>query len=124
MTTIRLKSERHALEEIKRRVAQGQRRGASVSEVQSLLIEIDVIADALLEQLAEGIHKNPKDRPFRFAVMALDRRTGEPTKVHGTVSTREPAITLAKDALRFSGGMVGVVDTSTGRVIWSEKYPK
>ena len=59
MTNIPLRSERHALEEIKRRVAQGQRRGADASEVRALLIEIDLIADAMLEQLAEGIHKNP-----------------------------------------------------------------
>ena len=62
MTNIPLRSERHALEEIKRRVAQGQRRGADASEVRALLIEIDLIADAMLEQLAEGIHKNPAGR--------------------------------------------------------------
>ncbi len=57
---IRLRSEQHALEEIKRRVAAGRRRGITVSEVQGYLIEIDAIVDAMLEQLSHGIHKNAR----------------------------------------------------------------
>lgn len=58
MTVIR--SEREAWEFIKRHIAKAQRRGITVDEMRALLIECDIVADNMLAQLYEGIHKNPK----------------------------------------------------------------
>jgi hypothetical protein len=62
---IMIRSEQHAWEEVQKRAAKAQRRGASVEELRALFIECDVIADLMLAQLVEGIHKNPNRRRTR-----------------------------------------------------------
>lgn len=60
MSRITIRSERDAWEHVKRRAEAAQRRGITVEECRALFIECDAIADTMLAQLFEGVHKNPK----------------------------------------------------------------
>lgn len=62
MTRIVIRSEREAWEYVKRCNAAAQRRGATVDDLRAMFIECDIVADNMLDQLTEGIHKNPSKR--------------------------------------------------------------
>lgn len=121
-----LRSEKHAWEEVKRRCMAAQRRGASVEELRALFIECDAIADTMIAQLDEGIHKNPPGRGYdalaRYAVISVNRDGTRPARPvsGGSATTKEMAIGVAKSQIRFYGGAYGVEDTKTGRIVWWE----
>ncbi len=68
---VTIRSERQAWEHIKSRAAAAQRRGATTEELRALFIECDTIADTMLAQLYEGVHKNPGGQKLGAHVQAI-----------------------------------------------------